>query len=606
MALRRRRHSAPLQGRAVPPAAPRRVRAAVYFALLLLAAPAGLLHAGDVLTMLPTDLPVVICIRDADTTQRQINALVARIDKTRPGRHDLLDQPLIGAVGRDAIHAEQPLYLIYTESQFGGPPNVAAFTPNDPAAFYEQTSGKDHRIRTVHNDRGKYYLMMRDGIAFVSDHRRPLRQVRRLPKQRSLVESFDGPQRDLFKTSDVTVYVAMAPWREQLRARVLLGTNLMKVGMLANQTPEDIDKTSKVFDWILEGVNTVVSDMETVTFALDLDGEAVRFTHHHTFPADSPVARYLGHVRRAGDVVGDVPFRPFFIFGALSWCCEPEQSLGLRMTKLIYALPEIEKNATKEKRDTILERSLRLNTCQTGQYFMFATRNDASLPLTFHGGYRFSGDPIQAFDDYLYIQQNACEIMQMFMPGGGCNAELRKHPIDGVTVHEMRFDLADMNPMMQAQFNMMYGPGAGLQQVLLKDKHAVVYTMAPAPAAAADLARQIRRGDTLDHNPAVQALRKRLPPDENLLLLLDLQRLIGLMPELIRQSAAAQGASIAPPAEPPVNAARAPNADPGPLLGYAGYAHDRAYTGVAAIGTDDLAAAADQARRMAAGLYQDR
>ena len=92
------------------------------------------------------------------------------------------------------VDTSAPTFFILTRSRLQESAFALAFTPRDVAAFLERVGRKEGIARRCEGPEGRFWLMMRQGVAFVSHRRRTIRLFRRVRPERSLAAALDGEQ----------------------------------------------------------------------------------------------------------------------------------------------------------------------------------------------------------------------------------------------------------------------------------------------------------------------------------------------------------------------------------------------------------------------------
>jgi len=575
---------------------------------LLVLAPAGVLFATDALRQVPADVAGVIVFRQLSSTNKKLTAFVRRIDPDHPPfEFGVVKEKTLG-LPPGTMDASKPVVVILTKpgelmsflkrrglGKQGGPYPVVAFSPKHPAKLLKKLHNRENRARRQEGPHGKYYLLMRDGVAFFSPRRKGLRILRGVRPEASLATTLDEGDQTILATSDVFVHLRLARLRDRINPFIWIFTNAMKMGIAAQQDPASVEPMQNVVNWMVNGLRSALDQMDSISLALQYDGKTFRLTHRHVFAPDGSVAAYLGQVRRGKqNLWKPLPDQPFVMAGVFDWQSPPESSVLCRLNRFFWNSDFARKSIPEGKRKKLLASAEACYGGMKGMQFMVTTPPGAFNPIQVFGGYAVD-DAEDILDKYSYLQENAGKALAAFMPGGtSFGGEFKKCRRGGVKCFEMRFDVKGLPEQMRRQIINVYGEGARVQQAVA-DKHLLVYSIAQPPCGVSELVKAVRSGRNLGQNPAVRRILSRMPDDANAIVVLDVGRTLALLPhmakgvepeslrsklkeskrrsrEAVRRAHGGEADGKAPPVKPSRRTARpsgaVPSDKPGPLLGW--------------------------------------
>ncbi len=501
----------------------------------------GRLLASDLLSMIPADVAGVLSFHHLDTSCENLGKFLEQHRAGFSGFSMASMEEAVDCVPGD-WDTSKPVAFVLLQADFGflgttdfsDTSTLLTFIPRDPAHYAELVGNRDGHIRRVDRAGSKYYLMMRDGRVFVGGKRRSMRAVQRVRRSASLAASLDNEQREMFARNDIFLHLPMARWRDKMNVVALLAINVMKYQAAARHEQAIAESSKLTFDWIGTGLRTVLAEMDSLSLGFVYDGDAFHITHYHAFNRDGAVADYLGRVRRNGVVPWDVlPRRPFFVIGAFDWQNDGKASLAFRLSKFLLTRAEESGRISSNKRRQVVQRIEALHDQMQGSYFMLSSHRQRFLPLEAMGGY-VTEDAEEASEQLRFIQENAANASLDFMNGSFWGKTVRIER-DGRRYYETPLDSNQMSEATRLQMATFYGMDARLQQTVLSQHHVVHILASPETGSIFDFVPPGADVATIGDDPFVQRMRKRLPPDPHLLIIVDLGHCIASVPYLIAE-----------------------------------------------------------------------
>ncbi|MBN2561731.1 MAG: hypothetical protein JXQ75_12455 [Phycisphaerae bacterium] len=555
------------------------------------------LFASDPLAMIPADAPMVVGFRDLDSSARKLNDFLRTVDTGFAGVD--LDEVQRGFNLADGVvDTSAPVFLIMTRPQFEERAFVLAFTPRDESAFSEQVSGPEGTIARCEGPEGPHYMMMREGVAFVGLRRKAVRPLRRVSPEEALSLALDGQQKALFATSDVFIHISLPKWRDRIRPFFFVARRMILLGAHAGQKQQMSEASIAIVEWLADGVEATLDQMETMTLALGFDGDVFRLAHHHAFTPGRSVANYLGQVKRRGrDLWGGLPDRPFFIVGAFDWQTSGDTSVASRFNRYVFGAKSLGRRFSEARRQRLLDTTVACYDQMWGSSFMATSAEGTLHPLWVLGGYAME-DADTGIGQLLYLQENAGEVMTTFVGGEYSGRFSRLRTGGGREFFEMRFDLERMDPLIRQQTVSLYGDDVRIREVVA-GKHDIAYSMAGPSVDVFDLVEVRNSGRSVSKNPLVRQVLGRLPDGPHGVVIADMGRLLAAIPSWMEA-----GRAVASPHAPRAdrNDVRYSN-PPGPMLGWACEARENSFSGWLVIDAKGVVRVFKLLREMAEGFH---
>lgn len=585
--------------------------------LLLVVAQGEGLFAADALQMVPGDVAGIVVFRNVAATSEKLTEFVRRV---HPGYGEfnfgVVSEKTLG-LAPGTIDTSKPIVVIVSKPE--GLHNflkrrgmnkkraaypVIAFTPKQPAKLLEKLRHRENRARRMEGPHGNYYLLMRDGIAFFSPKRKALRILRNVKPESSIAATMGKDALSICKQSDVFLHMSLARWKERIGPYVWMASSLIKLGIAAQQDPAEQETTMALVNWFVDGASDAIDQVESVTLAMDFDGETFSLAHRITFDRCGEFAEYISQVRRSGlDLWKPLPDRPFVVLGVFDWQCPPGTSLICRLSRYFWNTEYACKTVPDRKREKLLASAKSCYGGMKGTQFIVTPPPDGTHPVQVYGGYA-TDNPEASFKQYCYIQKNSQKALAAIVPGGaGITGDFKRRHRHGVEYIEFEFKLDDV-PEATRRSLVGVGKGARVQHAV-GGKHEVIYSIAQPPWGVWDQIKAMKSGRNAGKNPAVIRMRSRLPSQAHAVVILDIRRLFGLLPHLVQtgqhssdESRWVQGHDSRAKAQ--LMKSGPEQTEAGLLLGWSCLARDNAFDCRLVIEADDLLEAVKLARSFAA------
>ncbi len=504
-----------------------------WLALLAAALPTW---ASDVLKMIPADVAAILTIRNPIEADRELTKLIrlakpefeglplADLETTlgfAPGTIDLTKRVTI------VFHHPDDLPAFIKSRGLGDADQsqpVIIFTPKSEKEFSDAVGGHDDRVRRRDGIWCRYYCFTHDGRVYVSNHGKTLRSMTRLAAHETLDQRIDPVCRRVFEESDTSLHLVMTQWRARINPFVLLAANLMKLSVTAQQSPDTLAQSQAVLEWFVDGGRDALDQIQGTTFALDTDGATVSLRHAHAFVPGRWMARYLNNVRRSGrEPFTTVPNRPFLFLGYSDWLCPPESSLTVQSVKMFLERGGSSQKLSAEERRVLVDASMMCaRDIETGDY-MLCNPTGSLMPFEFYGSYA-AGDARKVLDAYELVQRHSGEMWAGFVSGSVPPASRFVHTtVDGMEVRRMDLQPHGMPEEFRKEIAQAYGKKARLEMGVVGKNH-VAYSIGQPPIGVTDMAKAFATGKSIAQNAAVSEMRTILPPDSNVVLMADMNR----------------------------------------------------------------------------------
>lgn len=556
------------------------------------------LFAGSVLEMLPADVPGFLILPHITESNDRLTAIASRISGDyRPREVNDLTEEL--GIPEGSCDASKPIVLIFTRPTFDRSDCVVAFHPADPGAFRLAHGLNGSRSKRVEVDGKKVRILMRKDIAFVSRRLLPLRVLRNVNPNSSALTAMDDADKSHLSGGDVVVHLNLKRWRERIAPILALATNMMQLGIAAEGDAQKAAAAREVLQWFGSGITELVAQMDSVTLSVQLSDDAIRIEHRHRFAPGGGVCRYLGGVtRESSNLLKTLPDRAFWMAGVSNWRCPPGEDLTTRLTEFVMNKEVVGPKLSSEKVEQIISDVRCCYGQMKGSSFMLSSQKGLVFPMEMIGSYILE-DAVKGVKQICFIQENANEAMSFLMPTGDLGSKFERLEKDGLKYAEMKLNFDSMKPALRQQLEQTYGPRARFQNAMISPTE-VVFCMAEPPLSVITLAQARKAGmPTLDQNEEVRRITSFLQPEPNIIVLLDLDRLIAAAPQLATQSSVKiairddhkSGPADTPPYEVLTHSKS--------LLGWSCVVQRGELTGRLAIDVEDAVSAAKGIRRIA-------
>lgn len=312
----------------------------------------------------------------------------------------------------------------------------------------------------------------------------------------------------------IDVAAVHAEWNERLN--LILQT--LYLGMATSGT--DVEIAGLVWNFLIEQARTTLSEARTCVVGLQLDREGVFMEARARFTPDGSIAKYLRQVRPSQrDLFRGLPAGPASFAVSYEWVAGPDTvSLNDAMMKAMFGSEVVRRQIGAEAADRLQQRCTELNRMVPGVSAAFSLRPKTGM---LYWGLYLTERPSDTLREFKAITELAPEFLTAW---GTFPAAMRPQPafeLAGEQVESFAFDIDES----ELQFQPMMGSFYGEDPTLYIAKHAegLAYAFGPQVAAREQLARLLARDlPSMAEDPRVQALRQRLTPGAQSLLVADL------------------------------------------------------------------------------------
>ncbi len=523
---------------------------AVLLALAIL--PASSTRAGEsVFDRIPGDVAAVIGINNLEQMQKRLVDFGRRIDPGFDGI-DLGEFERTLGFNPGTIDLSKPIYFIVPSPVTCDPVAqlkalgasralgdglgefpIVSFEPKHPDTFRSSPRIGVRRERRQRGPFGTYFILVRGETIFIADSSAPLKHIRRMRSRESLASSLSPRMHKSMRECDVFVHIPFDSWRDRLSPWLTLAAGMVKIGMTADEDATRAGEIKIIADWAVRGFQKLVDEAKGVNFCLAFDGNTFRIDHHVTFVPHGQVAGYLDSVQRRGfDSWAHLPDRPFYVAGAWDWRVPPDQAITLGVNQLCMSIDSVRQQYSEPTREKMAAYARDCAAATHGTQFMITSPPGQSGPMQFVGA-DIVDAPARILEKYRYLQENTCEMMSMFMYGGGAfGGKFSSRRRGSCDYLEMQFDNADMSRKARDELVAVYGEGVRFQETAVGDSH-IAFTIAQPVYGVCDMVEAIRQGRSLSGNRRVHRATSRLLKDSNITLLLDAGRILEAMPGVL-------------------------------------------------------------------------
>lgn len=565
-----------------------------WLCLLLTAATACPLAAGDALRHLPADVPGFVVFPNLARSNERLTEFIRQFNPD----YEAID---LDAFGQDvnltpgAWDPNGPVVLIMTRPEFSKASLLVAFKPRDMQQLVRKAGLKDDAPGRYECPIGRSWLVVKGQTAFAGQKLSTLRIIKEVPSEASIAAVLDQVERQMLDEGDVFGRLTLSRWREKFNPYVLMGINAMRLGVTAETDPEQYAATQSLMNWFIGGMQSVIDQMATLSFSAGYDGTTLRFTHHHRFTPGKSVADYLGSVKNDGtDLMATLPDVPFWMAATSNWHLPPGASLTARVTEHVMTLPELDGKLNAAKRREIVRIVRDCYGQIRGSTFMISAPKGSLFPMQMLGSYVMD-DAVRGLKEVQFIGENASKTMSLFMPGTDLKNKFTEKREGDIAYSEMPMDVKKLNEKMRREISLVYGENVRHQYAVLSPNE-VVYCLAEPPMSVVQLITSRRaKASPITERADVRRLLSRLPENPNSIVIVDVNQLFCAVPSMIQRAEQMQNPGKAAPATEPAERDPSPSA----LLGWAGTVGPGRLTGCLAIDAEEAVQAVESAKGLA-------
>jgi hypothetical protein len=278
-------------------------------------------------------------------------------------------------------------------------------------------------------------------------------------------------------------------------------------------------------------VDKVIGEMTSLTLAASVDRERASVTHYHSFAREGEVSGYLSKCRRSNaEPFENLPDEPFIMMGHADWRCPVDDALSVRLNRHVLEQQDIDAALSADKARLIREAVEGWAGIVSSSSFMISSAAGTQLPLQIKGGYAVD-DADEAMKQLKALQTRSSEVMSAFLPAGCFSNSRDKQSPSGIKYCEMKFELEHISKQAGFQAMKVYGDDCRWQSAKADQRH-LVYTLAEPPAGVVQLIESFKNSPLASDHAAVKSMLGQLPRNSNLIVVVDLRRLLAVVPQL--------------------------------------------------------------------------
>lgn len=563
------------------------------FAALMLASSS--VWATDILESIPADVPGVIIFPNFQKASEHLVQFVKKVDASYDGSE--LDDLGVGLNLEPGTWVKtEPVVLILTRPEMDRTSLVVAYVPKDEAAIRKQLGGRVNVVRRCTDANGQHFFMMlKDGIVYAGDKRKPLWVVRGNLRCSSLAAALDEQEKKILASDDVVIRLSLDKWRNVIDPFLALTSKIVQGSVSAHQETKATGPNPAVIQWFIQGLMTFIRQMDSVVLAVSVQPDALRLNHYHRFRADESVADYLGEVQRSDvNLLSSLPNRPFLLLALASWQSPPGKSISASLVRC--TLDNVEAVEAQLSAETKTKLIAELDACygqMKGYSVMLTSPEGRLMPFQILGTYRLD-DAAAGVKQVCFIQATAGDCLAGVMPGANFKGQFISNKCNGTSAFEMALNTAVMDPKIREEITKMYGKDVRYQNAQI-GKHDVAYCLSEPPLSITELVSAKATGKNLESDEKVQQILKLLPERPHAAVVLDVGRALATVPTMAK----AEGKHV-PAGTLNVHY----KGDCGPYLGWACNVQKGSISGQVAIAPDDAITAIHMAKKMGREMMQ--
>ncbi len=277
--------------------------------------------------------------------------------------------------------------------------------------------------------------------------------------------------------------------------------------------------------WMLEQVRTVTSEAQTVAIAARINADGVHLSKNVAFKDDGSIGGYLKSVKKPGkDLLRGVPDGRYPFALGFEWESSGESSK--LMEGFINAMFEGLKTADAAGADEIkakLDKGLEMFRKTTGGVGVLAQAADKKMVAS---NIYFAAEAAGMMDAFASYVEITPKLMGMVAPGVKIDIKSTTDRVGEAEARILEFTMSGENPQMLQQLEAMYGNPMTIAAAA--SQNGLAMTTGGGAAAREALAALLAGGGPFSGNAQVQAAMKTVAEKPQVVMLLDLPKLMAL------------------------------------------------------------------------------
>jgi hypothetical protein len=324
--------------------------------------------------------------------------------------------------------------------------------------------------------------------------------------------------------------------------------------MISGQQDENM---LRLVAWFFDQAQVLLGQVETYTAGVRIGAEGVFYRDAMSFKLDGSAAAYLRKVEKTERNLlrGLLDDEDVCVF-AYEWELPPEaESMSAQVYEALLGSGPLRQRLGENKFQPAYRALLAAQKEISGASTAISAA--PTEPLLLFSGIQFSPQPQVVLDQTRQAYETAPEFISAF--GAGTNVEVawKRERIDSLDAYAYEVSFATPDEQARRVIETLYG--RTLSTYSAAHPQGVAYTTGAAERATAQLARMMSAdGKLLAENPRIQEGLRRLSPNPQMLVFLDLPRCLELAIRIARLT----GAPL-----PPIEFSQTPL----PLVSYGGY-----------------------------------
>lgn len=367
--------------------------------------------------------------------------------------------------------------------------------------------------------------MTDDGVAIIARDEAAARGT--IEARGELGRSIDAALTDRIRDHQLLVYVDVPAWHERVEMAIDLITQTSMMG-LSVAGPEAAN-AMRVQRWAFDEARALLGEIQTYVAGASLDADGVRYTDRVLVRTDGQLAKYLAGVKPFDrDLLrGLHAERPAAVFG-MEWQTAPDvATVEEVMFDTLLATDELKQRLGEDRLRSAIDRIKSAHRRLTGYNGAFDLVKGGQ-GMTMSGLY-LTDQADEHCNDIRTLFKNNPEFLCAWASfPQGCSVEFSTDTCQRVQADVFRFSVPHSGSPIEAAMEAMYG--ATPAYMFAPTPRGTAYYVGAADGGHDTMQRLIADGPgpALSDDPHIRAVLDRLSPHPQLVMLLDIRRMIEL------------------------------------------------------------------------------
>jgi len=319
----------------------------------------------------------------------------------------------------------------------------------------------------------------------------------------------------------VVIFLDAPAWATKMEQMLTMGEMFAQMG--AAMTSQPAQSNLALVNWLFQSLRTAYGETETLVLAGRINGDGLHFNKLIRFEPGGKIAEYLGKVRKSDkDLLRNLPAQPGMIIMGAEWTLPPDvQTFSEHMLDvMLAAAPDTPGDADWKK---TTEQAKGLYRRIAGYNGVVSSAADQPGMLA-HGFYLAENAPAM-MDNFHALWKVSMPLMSTMAPGFEMEVTDEVEMIGSARARTYHMKFTTGDEQMQRMLNSMYGESTTF--CIAPHAEGIAFAMGPGNVARQRLEKLLAgEGTPLGADPRVAAALEKLSPKPQVLVLVDLPRLM--------------------------------------------------------------------------------